>query len=303
MTRFRLIPLVALVLVGLALLPATTAWTITGLTVAPATIAAGATNGSGAASTQLPVTTQRGQLLAGAVSTSVKSLANVILLCSVVGNCRPIIKGLLPQSVFRPGGTVFVTGSNFGARSGKLWVQLQDYTGRWQTIQLPIVAWSNTFAAGTLPDNLTGQRDQEGTILVENSAQLPSRPFQAPFAATRDLAVVPRSHIRVTKCDGNGNDKCGGDPGYVPITANHSASGWDPTSGSGSDVYTVAVGGGWVFDHYVWGDEHGINGAPGGFAPGQAGGVVTINWFYDAGGQSAWYNLDLVITGPIGVPF
>src|SRR5262249_6684568 len=96
----------------------------------------------------------------------------LISVCQIVRNCRPVIKGLLPQSDFRPGGIVFVRGSSFGARNGEVWVQLQDYTGRSQTIQLSILAWSNTVVAGQLPVDLAGLPDQEGTLGVTNGVPL-----------------------------------------------------------------------------------------------------------------------------------
>ena len=76
-------------------------------------------------------------------------------------------------------------------------------------------------------------------------------------------------------------------------------------SASGTDVYNCSLANGWVFDHYQWGTEDGIQGGPFGQAPdliGQAEFTLAISWFFDVFGSSS-YDIALFVVGPAGVPF
>jgi len=213
----------------------------------------------------------------------------------------PRITSVLPFSSIRPGGGVIIQGTDFENQPGELHLVGDFPDGH---LTLTGLQWGNTFAAGVIP-NVFGVTDQQAYLQIVTRRGQESNFVPASFVAARDIRVLPHSALTVLNC-GSGElfSSCGVAGSNHTVDGYH-ASGPGLNSGEGRDVLVCQLKNGWTFDHYEWKYQNGILGGPFGAAPDPAGSGninLSIAWFYDVFG-SAEYSLDVVITGPLGVPF
>jgi hypothetical protein len=214
----------------------------------------------------------------------------------------PLITSIFPFSVIKPGGGVIVQGVNFQSQPGRLLLALNS-SG--MQLDLTNLQWGDSFAAGTIP-MITGVPDQPGFLQVITHDGKASNQWPVQFTATRVVVLLPGTALTPVACGQGGNDFCYLSAGSDPFTAagGHSMS-LGFYSASGTDVSNCTLANGWVFDHYQWGTQDGIQGGPFGLAPdpvGQAEFTLAISWFFDVFG-SASYDISIFVVGPAGVPF
>jgi hypothetical protein len=236
----------------------------------------------------------------------------------------PTITSIFPFSVIKPGGAVILQGQNLGNLPGQILIVFQN-----QLIgtNLTSIQWGNTFAAGTIPSDITGQPDQTVGLYVINSCGAASNHVLAKFTATRDLIALPYDQISCSSdvnfdnsnaCQNNGNF-AGAPPecGYLPPVGSEPPAtgfrGWhDPgwtwpgqSTPSGNDKFQGPIlKNGWGFD-----SASPLQGA-GKYVPTYwnlppIGGInpsFFVNWKCDSCNYIVYYG-DILITGPIGVPY
>jgi hypothetical protein len=107
-------------------------------------------------------------------------------------------------------------------------------------------------------------------------------------------------------CGNGGDDLCytGSDTDPFTVAGYHAMS-LGFYSANGTDVWNCNLSNGWVFDHYQWDAQDGIQGGPFGQAPdpvGQADFTLAISWGFGWFGSSN-YELSVFVVGPAGMPF
>jgi hypothetical protein len=214
----------------------------------------------------------------------------------------PIITSVFPFSVIQPGGGVIIQGQNFQSQAGQFLLLLSVSNVQ---LELTNLQWGDTFAAGTIPP-ITGVPDQPAFLQVVTQDGLISNQWPVQFTATRVVVLLPGTALTPVACGQGGDDFCYVGQSSDPFTvAGGHAMSLGLYSASGTDVYNCSLQNGWVFDHYQWGTEDGIQNGPFGAAPdpdGQAEFTLAISWFFDVFG-SASYDISLFVVGPVGVPF
>ena len=214
----------------------------------------------------------------------------------------PAITSVFPFSVIQPGGGVIVQGEHFQGNPGQLLLLL---SASGTQLALGNLQWGDTFAAGIIP-MITGVPDQPALLQVVTQDGKASNQWPVQFTATRAVVRLPGTALTPVACGSGGDDFCyiGSDTDPFTVAGGHAMSvGF--YSASGTDVYNCSLANGWVFDHYQWGTEDGIQGGPFGQAPdpiGQAEFTLAISWFFDVFGSSS-YDIALFVVGPAGVPF
>jgi hypothetical protein len=214
----------------------------------------------------------------------------------------PLITAIFPFSVIRPGGGVIVQGEYFQDQPGQFVLSLNQ-SG--QQLELTNLQWGDTFAAGTIP-MIAGVPDQPAFLQIITKDGKVSNQWPVQFTATRVVILLPGSALTPVACGSGGDDFCyvGSNTDPFTVAGGHAMS-VGLYSASGTDVYNCSLKNGWVFDHYQWGTEDGIQDGPFGLAPdpvGQADFTLAISWFFDVFG-SASYDISLFVVGPAGVPF
>ena len=214
----------------------------------------------------------------------------------------PVITSVFLFSVIQPGGGVIIQGQNFQAQPGKF-LLLLPVSGT--QVELTGLQWGDTFAAGVIPP-ITGVPDQAAFLQVVTQDGKVSNQWPVQFKATRIVVRLPGTALTPVACGSGGSDFCyiGSDSDSFTVAGGHAMS-FGLYSASGTDVYNSSLKNGWVFDHYQWGTQNGIQGGPFGQAPdpvGQADVTLAISWFFDVFG-SANYDISLFVVGPVGVPF
>ena len=98
----------------------------------------------------------------------------------------PVITSIFPFSRITPGGAVILLGQNFGNLPGQILIKFQN-----QLIGTPLenIQWGDTFAAGTIPSDITGVTDQQVTLTVFAQCGAASNDLSVHFTATRDMAA------------------------------------------------------------------------------------------------------------------
>lgn len=215
----------------------------------------------------------------------------------------PMITSLFPFSVVQPKGGVIVQGIAFGAQAGKFLLRGAFPGGALELVDLQ---WGESFAAGVIPW-ITGVQDQDAFLQIVTKEGRTSNLFPVRFTAAREVRLLQGDALTPVRCgDEGGSDSCyiGGAADPFTVAGFHFAVIW-PGSASGQDVYQCTLANGWVFDHYEWNAQNGIQGGPFGQAPdpdGQSAFTVDISWFYDVFGSSN-YELSIFVVGPFGVPY
>lgn len=214
----------------------------------------------------------------------------------------PAITSVFPFSVIRPGGGVIIRGEHLRDKPGQFLLLLSVSGTR---VELTNLQWGDTFAAGLIP-MITGVPDQPAFLQVITEDGKASNQWPVQFTATRVVVLLPGTALTPVACGSGGDDFCyvGSETDPFTVAGGH-AMAFGLYSASGTDVYSCFLGNGWVFDHYQWGTEDGVQGGPFGQAPdpvGQAEFTLAISWFFDVFG-SASYDISLFVVGPTGVPF
>jgi hypothetical protein len=214
----------------------------------------------------------------------------------------PVITAIFPFSVIQPGGGVIIQGNHFQNQPGQFVLHL---TQSGMQLELTNLQWGDTFSAGTIP-LIAGVPDQPAFLQIITKDGKVSNQWPVQFTATRTVILLPGSALTPVACGSGGDDFCyiGSSSDPFTVAGGHAMSvGF--YSASGTDVYNCSLKNGWVFDHYQWGAEDGIQGGPFGLAPdpvGQSDFTLAISWFFDVFGSSS-YDISLFIIGPTGVPF
>lgn len=214
----------------------------------------------------------------------------------------PIITAIFPFSVIQPGGGVIIQGTHFQDQPGKFQLRL---TQSGMQFELSNLQWGDTFAAGTIP-MMTGVPDQAAFLQIVTKDGKVSNQWPIQFTATRAIIRIPGTALTPVACGSGGDDFCyiGSDSDPFTVAGGHAMS-LGFYSASGTDVYNCSLKNGWVFDHYQWGTQDGIQGGPFGLAPdpvGQSEFTLAISWFFDVFGSSS-YDISVFIIGPVGVPY
>ena len=235
----------------------------------------------------------------------------------------PVITSIFPFSNITPGGAVILLGQNFGNLPGQILIKFQN-----QLIgtSLENIQWGNTFAAGTIPQGITGVPDQEVTLMVFAQCGAASNELSAHFTATRDMAAIPFPRITCSTSVGAGNSdqcqnwgqdnwpaECGCCPtfglqkGPTGFYGYH-ASGWGFSGETGNDQFwpSPVLQNGWVLSSVsglAWDKIGGGSYAnesssqPGTNAPN-----VSVNWKAD-NCEVIFYWGNMNIIGPAGVAY
>jgi hypothetical protein len=236
----------------------------------------------------------------------------------------PSITSMFPFSQIKPDGWVIVQGENFGNLPGKLLMHYKTFSGQQAEAQLESLQWGDTFASGMIPF-IGGLVDQPVTFTVEAQCGAQSNAWSANFTAFRDVAYTAYNRIGCTmstgatvsdECQGWGGtnfpEECGLGTWGTEITQTtgfqaYHASGWGFSGNSGNDQFSANLNNGWVLDmvtqlqwEYVGGGSTATEWfvSPAGTPNPQVG----VPWHVDNCGM-IWYSADIIITGPIGVPY
>jgi hypothetical protein len=248
--------------------------------------------------------------------------------CAGVATARlpvlgPTITSILAFSVIKPGGGVLLQGLRFGALPGQLLIKLQSQL---LPQNLENIQWGDTFAAGTIPQGISGAPDQPASLYLVASCGAVSNELSVNFTATRDLVALPFGQISCGSTAGLGDsDACqnsgsygvpaecgyvatfGTQPGPTGFQAYH-ASGWGFSGESGNDQFWgPSLKNGWGFDSAspIAGEYKGAFQQPTYWYESPVGGVetkATVNWKTDNCGL-IFYGANLYVSGPFGVPY
>ena len=216
---------------------------------------------------------------------------------------RPRITGVFPFSIIRPSGGVIVQGINFFASAGQFLLLLSESGTKYELTNLQ---WANTSVAGVIPWDIAGVPDQPAFLQVIRPDGFMSNEWPVQFTAARVPALLPGTALTPVQCGSGGDDFCytGSDTDHFTVAGAHAMS-LGLYSANGTDVWNCNLKNGWVFDHYQWGANNGINGGPFGQAPdpvGLAEFTLAISWGFGWFGSSN-YELSVFVVGPAGMPF
>ena len=214
----------------------------------------------------------------------------------------PAITSVFPFSVIRPGGGVIVLGTNFRDTPG-LFLLKGNFPGG--QVNLTDLQWGDTFAGGVIPQ-VTGAPDQQASLQIVTFDGKSSNLWPVEFTATRQVVLLPGNVLTLIGCGSSG---FGGIDNCLDFGPPHTIEGFHSStvdsSADGQDVYQCELQNGWVFDHYAWGVQDGVNGGPFGPEPdpvGKSSFTIDVHWFFDVF-SSAYYELSIFVVGPVGVPF
>ena len=235
----------------------------------------------------------------------------------------PVITSIFPFSRITPGGSVILLGQNFGNLPGQILIKFQN-----QLIGTPLenIQWGNTFAAGTIPSDITGVTDQQVTLTVFAQCGAASNDLSVHFTAARDMAAIPLPRITCSTSVGAGNSdqcqnwgqdnwpaECGCCPNFGLQKGptgfyGYHASGWGFSGETGNDQFwpLPMLQNGWVLSSVSglsW-DKIG-NGSyanESASQPGTSAPNVSVNWKADNCGVIFYWG-DMYINGPAGVAY
>jgi len=215
----------------------------------------------------------------------------------------PIITKVFLFSIIQPGGGVIVGGNNFLAQPGEFRLYSAGFPGGF--VNLGALQWGDQFAAGIIPNIVGVQDDPNASLLIVASNGRHSNHWPVRFTARKDVVKVEfdSSAITTVKFSDAANFA------NVVTDTRSTLAGTHVTayqSEDDTDIYQFQLKNGWVYDHYEWRVQDGINGGPFGQSPDPVDAssfTVTIHWFADFFGGSADYALDIYVTGPSGVSF
>jgi hypothetical protein len=254
--------------------------------------------------------------------------------CSALAACPPgtlypIEQSIFPFSVVRPNGGVIISGVNFGSAQGHLLIHLVNYRGRPLTYELVNMQWGDTFAAGTIPNPMTGVIKQQVTFEVFNecgtSSEVAGPPLTAIFTPSSDAQILPWQDVPCVMTSNNNGDSCRGKGGYsfpvecswgLPVlgqavTNTISSLHMSGLGGgnNGTDTYSTKLINGWIvesstFDWANANDQSGLSGN--GNSASMSFSAATTTWSVVWHENECWslgYVSVVTITGPLGVPY
>jgi hypothetical protein len=174
------------------------------------------------------------------------------------------------------------------------------------------IQWGDTYAAGlipaaTLPEGvpgLTGVLDQPAFLQIVTAAGKSSNLWPVTFTAQRGVPMlIPGSAFNVDNCAGGGT--CATNLEGGTIWGYHDGGLFLSGAGSGTDRYSCQLTNQFVYDHYQWLIQDGVNGGP--FGPNEGPANLTdidleVSWFYNFGvATDALYALGVFAVGPLGL--
>jgi hypothetical protein len=174
----------------------------------------------------------------------------------------PQITAVFLFSIIRPGGGVIIQGEHFQGQPGQFLLLL---SASGTQLELTNLQWGDTFAGGIIPP-ITGVPDQPAFLQIITQDGKASNQWPVQFTASREVALLPGTALTPVACGSDGYCYVGSATDPFTVAGGH-AMGVGLYSGSGTDVYNCTLQNGWVFDHYQWGTQDGIQGGPFGQAP------------------------------------
>ena len=215
----------------------------------------------------------------------------------------PVITKIFIFSSITAGGSVIVGGDNFLNQPGEFRLYSANFPGGF--LNLGALQWGTQFAAGIIPNVVGVPDDPNASLVVVTANGRKSNHYHVRFAAKRDIVKVDfnSSAITTVKFSDAANFA------NVQTDTRSTLCGTHVTayqSDDDTDVYAFQLNNGWVYHHYEWAVQDGINGGPFGQMPEPVDSstfTVTVHWFADFFGGSADYALDIYVTGPAGVSF
>ncbi len=204
---------------------------------------------------------------------------------------------------------MIVQGQNFASADGSFG-QFQLILNSGDTYPLQNMQWSDTFAAGTIPDYWGAQVDTGAILRIVRSDGVISNPLPVSFTATRDFTVLPSTDMQITCSQG-------ADGNWCPSFGDHTSSASGEHSSSyghdmGVDQFDAVLQNGWVFYQMDFSQTIGDNGgvqSPSGFTMFSNQVHLKAYWDMEGGsllnahGAATAYAINLYIVGPKGTPW
>jgi hypothetical protein len=247
---------------------------------------------------------------------------------SVIG---PQIASMFLFSQVTPGGTVLLTGKSFGDLPAQIWLHLTDIDDHPMDVPLDYISSTDTSAAGKIPWSVTRVRDQRATLTVVAKCGAVSDALHVNFTAAVDVADLAdhtdRLDCSISTGAGVSDEclhwggsswpaECGSWPGsggtlMDPGLGGYHASGWGFHGNGGTDQFfvTTPLQNGWVLNSASanWSEKVGdvstaSEDANTTSAPGTPSPNLGVDWYVGNCGMILYYG-NMIITGPVGVPF
>jgi hypothetical protein len=217
----------------------------------------------------------------------------------------PQITNLELQPVVAPGGLVKVDGTNFGADRGNgklclVWsrVVVQNNFTASSQLCLDVIDWSDTRVIAQVPREVVGVPDERADVQLHRDDGAVSNLIPLQFVATREtvnLGSVP-VNVQISCSDGSSRDSCDANGGR------HSDYFFFSDGSNGTDFFTYHLANGWQYQsmNFFLIDGSAVeSGTP---PAGATDFTLRVDWDFGGFTTAADYNLNVVVTGPAGVP-
>lgn len=230
----------------------------------------------------------------------------------------------------RPDGDVLIVGSGFGNpigmnAPGKVKLSLVKPTNLGAMYSPPIWGfytvikwWSDTAIVCTIPADIKGFMDQQGSLIVE-AGGTHSNSWPVKFIATRE--VIRMKGFRggeLVYCDDTStpNNKCkvGEEKEAWTFLGSHSSEDFFQFSCKGGDVWKASLANGWTFEDVTitepWDSRGGRTLVVSGFKKSSSSLTLVVEWSFFLYWEGlnlyrglAFYPMELRIVGPKGIPY
>ena len=217
----------------------------------------------------------------------------------------PQLTNLELQPVVAPGGLVKVDGTNFGAERGNGGLCLEwtivlvqnDFTKQ-QRLCLDVVDWSDTRVIAQVPRDVVGVPDQNAPVVLRTDGGAYSNTLPLQFVATRETRYIGSepANVQISCSDGSSRDSCDANGGR------HSDDFFISDGSNGTDFFTYHLANGWQFQSMSFFLMDGSAVESGTPQPGATNFTLRVDWSFGGFTTAANYNLNIVVTGPAGVP-
>ncbi len=249
---------------------------------------------TGTATVNLTVTGSAGG--GGGATGGYAQLANRRSLRTLAQVFSPQIESVFPFSVIRPGGGVIVQGRNFGAQPGQFRLKLANGLGT----DLSQLEWAGNSIGGIIDPGISGVLDQPATLQVINSSGVLSNEVPVQFTARREVKFLPGAVIHPDCSNGSDNNQCIRCTSGCTFRAYHGCSGFYLScNDSGTDTYSATLANGWRYFSAQTRVE-GSRADPPGLLRDEPGFLQVRIYWDTTGNQSAAYNGDVYVEGPVG---
>jgi len=250
----------------------------------------------------------------------------------------PTLTNLVLGSKLSPGGVVLLTGLALGVKSestSKVRIRLPSKNFR----EMKIIEWTPSYILAGIPADIVGEFSgscafQATTAQGTNTPWFDGKQHQLTCTPTIDFVVLDASKVNVAHCsDDAGDNKCNGTTsGHVnlftafaesqphfPVTTLDSngtapmgttidsrhSSDWGLASDDDTDTYSISLKNGWTVDQVqiASAQDNGAVALTQSISAGAKSGTLVVHYHIGASGGWVAYGVNIVITGPKGVPF